>query len=198
MLPSELNYLKLKNKELYFIHIPKNAGTSIINQFFDIGKIGTHFAILSYPKDIWEKTFAISRNPYDRLISCYNYFKMDKSYWHSDDGSTPYELHELYTYCNNNNFEIFVKDLCINNKFNNIHLQHQYKWVITPDNNIVTKILKLENINNELSSLLKETINLIKVNGSTNNDNNYYTEELREIVYKYYQKDFEYFKYDKY
>jgi len=193
----QLNYLQIK--DYYFIHIPKNAGTSIINQFFKLdNKIGTHYNINYYPNNIRKKTFAICRNPYTRLVSCYNYFKMKKSYWHSNDGSTPYGLHELYNYCNKNTFDIFVKDLCVNNKFtNNIHLLPQYKWIITPDNKIVSKIIKIENINKELSELFNEKIDLIKINKSKSNCDDYYTLESKQLVYEYYKRDFEYFEYCK-
>ena len=46
----QLNYLQIK--DYYFIHIPKNAGTSIINQFFKLdNKIGTHYNINYHPNN---------------------------------------------------------------------------------------------------------------------------------------------------
>ena len=92
----------------------------------------------------------------------------------------------MYNYCSTHSFEEFVKDLCINNKFQNcIHTTPQYIWLITPNNTIVSKIVKLENINEELSIILDTNVNLIKVNSSSNeNYRDYFTKELKEYVYK--------------
>ena len=98
------------------------------------------------------------------------------------------KIHLIYLY----------KDLCIYNKFtNNIHLLPQYKWIITPDNKIVSKIIKIENINEELSELFNEKIDLIKINKSKSTCDDYYTLESKQLVYEYYKQDFEYFNYDK-
>ena len=79
------------------------------------------------------------------------------------------------------------------------HCKQQYSWILTPDGTIVSKIVKLENINDELSDILKTKVNLIKINSSNNNNNNYneyFTEELKEYVYKKYKSDFKLFNYD--
>lgn len=189
---------KLINYDLYFIHIPKNGGTSFEKQFCN-NHVG-HVSITKLPEEIRNKTIAIVRNPYSRVFSIYNYAKLEKSYWHSNDGTTPYSINPLYNYCSTHTFEEFVKDLCVNNKFGNItHCKQQYSWILTPDGTIVSKIVKLENINDELSDILKTKVNLIKINSSNNNNNNYneyFTEELKEYVYKKYKSDFKLFNYD--
>ena len=185
---------KLINYDLYFIHIPKNGGTSFEKQFCN--KHMGHFAITDFPREIWNKTIAIVRNPYSRVFSIYNYAKLEKSYWHSNDQTTKYSIHPLYNYCSTHTFEEFVKDLCINNKFSNVHLIPQYNCVLTPNNTIVSKIVKLENIDNELSNILNKKVKLIKINSSSNkNYKDYFTEELKEYVYKKYQLDFKLFNY---
>lgn len=184
---------KLIDYEMYFIHIPKNGGTSFQKQFIknDVG----HYNITKLPENIWHKTIAIIRNPFTRLISLYNYAKMKKSYWHSIDKSTKYDTHDLFTYCNNNTFTDFIKDISINKElFNHIHIRPQYTWIITPNGDIVSKIIKLENVDEELSNLLKINVKLMKINESTDNKyRNYFNEETEEIVRNLYRKDFELF-----
>ena len=186
---------KLKDHNFYFIHIPKNAGTSFEKQF--CSSHNGHHRITEFPKEIWNKTIAIVRNPYTRLISIYNYAKLNKSYWHSNDGSTRYPLHTLYNYCNTNSFEQFIKDICIFNKFTDvIHLKPQYFWIMTPENQIVTQVAKIENVDNDLSKILGDKIKLNKINTSkTQSYDDYYTEELFKLVYDKYKKDFEMFGY---
>ena len=106
---------KLKDEEYYFIHIPKNAGTSFSSQLCNTTSL--HYRITDLNKNIWHKTLAILRNPYERLISFYNYAKLKKSYWHSNDNSTEYPLHSCYNYCSNNSFQRFIKDLCTSDLF---------------------------------------------------------------------------------
>ena len=78
-----------------------------------------------------------------------------------------------------------------------IIVQRILSWVITPNNTIVSKIVKLENINEELSNILETKVNLIKVNSSTNkNYIDYFTKELKEYVYKKYELDFKLFNYN--
>lgn len=186
---------KLKNYDLYFIHIPKNGGTSFEKQFCNIHS--GHHQITKFPKKIWNKTISIVRNPYSRVFSTYNYAKLKKSYWHSSDRSTKYDIHPLHNYCTTHTFGEFIKDLCINNKFEDIlHMYPQFYWIITPDNTIISKVVKLENINEELSNILNTKVNLIKVNSSSNkNYKDYYTKELKEYVYKKYERDFKLFNY---
>ena len=172
-------------------------GTSFEKQFCN-GHNG-HHPITNYDKNIWRKTIAIVRNPYDRMVSIYNYAKLDKSYWHSKDKSTEYDVHPLYDYCHKNSFKQFIIDTCKNNKFNNIkHLIPQYKWLITPDNKIVTKIAKIETINEDLSKFLKTDVKLIKINASNTDDYyNMYDNKLRQLVYDKYKDDFIAFGYSK-
>lgn len=184
---------KLINYDLYFIHIPKNAGTSFEKQLCD-RHVG-HHSIKDTNSELQHKTIAIIRNPYKRLISFYNYAKLNKSYWHSDDNTTEYPLHELYDYCNKNTFETFIKDLCMTDKFDGfIHLLPQYKWLLTSENKIVTNLIRFEHLNEDLSKLLGNSIELIRINTSnTNNYSNYYSDELKDLVYIKYKKDFDLF-----
>lgn len=183
---------KIKNKDLYFIHIPKNAGTMFTIKYCETND--GHYKITKYDKKLWNKTVAIVRNPYDRVESFYKYAKMKKSYQHSDDGSTPYKLNELYNYCNKNTFEQYINDLC-NNKLNKvIHLFPNYYWLLTPKKNIVSKILKFENLEKDINNLFNNNEKLEVINKSTE-EKVEWTEDLRKKIYDRYKKDFELFGY---
>ena len=78
----------LDEQKMIFIHIPKNAGTSIESIFltpeyrekYPISKIERHATIHEVKEVFPDKydsyiKFAVIRNPYDRMISWYHYVK---------------------------------------------------------------------------------------------------------------------------
>lgn len=102
------------NLRVIFIHIPKNAGTSITQWLEEQNGQPPlqeghypwlHYA-LRYP-DRWKAytKVAVVRHPIDRALSCYNYARMEKSYWHSPDGSTAWPVHQDYNTLKDKTFE---------------------------------------------------------------------------------------------
>ena len=178
-----MDKLKIENTDYYFIHIPKNAGTSFIKQFCPKSDgLGSHYPIQSYGN---VKTLAIVRSPIDRLESIYQYSRMEKTYWHSLDGSTPYGENELYEYCKNHSYKFS----------NNIHLLPQSFWLSDIYNlRPKTIIIKLETLNEDLSLFFKKEIELIKINTSTK-INHSYTKNMKRSIEKYYENDFKRFGY---
>ena len=169
-----------------FIHIPKNAGTSIEeyfgnesfriqpNKHDDIHQIKRKFPELC---KIYRK-FTIIRNPYDKMVSWYFYLKRNlgenykiiefnkwiedpSKFWHADDPIS--------------------------------YLKPQCEWI----NNTV-EIIKFENLNKELNNFFNETIDLPVTNKSNRNHYlEYYNKESLDIIYNKYKKDFEKFNYKK-
>lgn len=91
-----------------FVHIPKNAGTSIYEslgmhygggyrtclQLRDEGYTtweGLYAAdkVMTVPIEDWDSyfKFTVVRNPFDRVVSNYRYILRKDSYWHAYDGS---------------------------------------------------------------------------------------------------------------
>lgn len=188
--------IHIPNTEYFFIHIPKNAGTSFIKQYCNDDQKG-HWAVRDLNIDP-KKTVAIVRNPYDRLVSVYEYNKMKENYWHSFSNKTKYGIAPLYDFCSKHDFGDFVEAVTTG-KLTNNHLQPQYTWVLTRDNKVETKIAKLENLNEDMTEILQTKIELGVVNKSDRKKdwNEYYTKELKEKVYNFYKLDFLVFKYEK-
>jgi len=172
--------------KVIFIHIPKNAGTSIEeyfgnesvriqpNKHADIHEIKRKFknSYNNYRK------FTIIRNPYDKMVSWYFYLKRN--------------LGEKYKVIE---FNEWIKDPL---KFWHVddpvsYLKPQHEWV---DNTV--EIIKFENLNNELNIFFTQEINLPITNKSNRNDFlEYYNKDSLKIIYNRYKEDFKKFNYKK-
>ena len=169
-----------------FIHIPKNAGTSIEeyfgNESFRIqpSKHADVHEIKKKFKNSYNnyKKFTIIRNPYDKMVSWYFYLKRNlgenynivefnewikepSSFWHANDPIS--------------------------------YLKPQCDWI---DNTV--EIIKFENINKELNSFFNKKIDLPITNKSNRNHYlEYYNNNSLDIIYNKYKKDFKKFNYKK-
>jgi hypothetical protein len=68
-------------RRLVFVHIPKTAGSSVLETLFPelVGKWGSyrsHFLPEEYPARVWRDYFTCGflRNPWDRMVSLYHYW----------------------------------------------------------------------------------------------------------------------------
>lgn len=212
--------------KVIFIHIPKAGGTSIENLICDFPlyryklvnkynwygnikndhiKYELDHSTMAYLKNnckYFDNTyfsFSVVRNPYARLVSEYHYCKFKYSRYIK----------------NLNNFKEFVFE--IKDKFNDIlkekeknhlYVSHYLPQYIFTHNyrklQIVDKVYKLENLKNDWIEICKKLNiekELIKIEKNSTdfsyNYEDYYTEELKEIVYELYKDDFEIFSYDK-
>ena len=209
-----------------FIHIPKAGGTSIetvlcdfplfkyslINKYVWYGNIKTKeikyeldHSTMAYLKNnckYFDNTyfsFAIVRNPYARLVSEYHYCKYKYARF----------IKEI------DNFKDFVlslkdkfSDIVKNKEKNHLYVSHYLPQYLFTHNyrkiQIVDEIYKLENIEEdwikicEKLNIDKELIKSEKNASTFKYDyNEYYDDELRNIVYELYKDDFEIFNYDK-
>ena len=198
----------IDKRKIIFIHIPKNAGTSVKNLFSK--KLERPFQNKTIneikkenPKayDLYRK-FAVVRNPYDRVISWYAYQKR----YRSDKNLVGYnDLINTYQYINGeyvvvdtvkapiDAFKNWLKEQNTDPQQDLQLFKPQCAWV----DETVT-ILKYENLNEGLSDFLKKEINLPITNETSRYDTlAYYDQESLDIIYNRCKEDFEKFNYKK-
>ena len=200
----------LDKEKLIFIHIPKNAGTSISiylsgePEMVEIRgqKAFKHETVGDIKRDHPEiynsyTKFAIVRNPYSRMVSWYSYlrkYRLDndhiKTYQYNAKNNS-YEVVDIVK-ADVMGFRIWAKNPTILDPrkwlFNN-----QCYWV----DETVT-ILRYENLNKELNDFFGKEIKLPTVNKTSRYDLlDYYDEETSNIVYNMYKEDFEKYNYKK-
>jgi len=179
-----------KHKTL-FIHIPKNAGTSIKMYFDkDLPKPFLHNTIhdvkaLIKNHDVYKK-FAVVRNPYDRMVSWFFYLKESCK----NDG---FNLKEVFDIDFNDWVEDPNKSFYVDRYVPKYLLQPQHYWV-----DETVSILKYENLDKELNNFFNEKIDLQITNKSKHgNYLKYYNKNSFKIVYDRYKEDFNKFNYRK-
>ena len=192
------------NLKTIFVHIPKNAGTAITNSKIARFYMGGHDSakeIKNKEPKKWDEyfKFAVVRNPWDRVVSNYEYARMETSYWHSSDSSKPYATHFDYHTLKDKTFEE-----CVNMLYEDrSSLKHQgwapqYVWISDNEKNIlVDKVFYHETLetDEEFNKLIPD---LEKVNFSDRKSNNYkdyYTEDLIRKVSEIYEYDINLFKF---
>jgi hypothetical protein len=202
----------IDKEKLIFIHIPKNAGTSIKKlllgnkDFENIKGSWKHKTIYDIKIDNINaynnyKKFAIVRNPYDRFISWFAYHKeytldndLIKTYQWNPKIKT-YDIVEIakapilqFRKWAENPYLDFNKE-AIEKKL----LKPQYLWI----DNTVT-VLKYENLEKELSIFLNKKIKLPLINNTSKfNIMDYYDKKTLDKVYGMYKEDFKKFNYKK-
>ena len=189
-------------KKLIFIHIPKNAGTSIIkamgveNLYMDktIKEYKEHYG------DYWNeyKKFTVVREPIDRFISAYKFARMDESGWFSATGEEGLEKHHHYELCNEMNINEYISYLYKNpEKFN--------RW-ISPQTFIVSNengereidyYVRYENLLEDLQKIGIDKIE--KLNSSKIKDEKTIelTKKSKNQLYQIYDIDYQNFSYIK-
>ena len=196
-----------KEYKTVFIHIPKNAGTSICKFFqekqisiceqpklhSDINDIKNGFpqAYKNYRK------FAVVRNPYDRMVSWYFYLRENAKLQRDFDFDLIFSCDFDEWLKNPTKYWLPMGRLKTSRKTNKEYsfsfLECQHVWL---DDTV--KVLKYENLNEELNSFFGEEINLPIMN-KTNHKHylEYYDKESLDVVYNKYKEDFEKYNYKK-
>lgn len=200
----------LRDQKLLFCHIAKNAGQTVHLTMAKMGAMefcDKHYSMLQLKQLLNDDIFfnecikiCIVRNPWDRMISTYFY---RKSKCEPDFG--PIDQWNL-------SFNEWIKYI-YSDEYNNLNLKHQgtlnnikyhfgssLRWVIDDKYNImVDKIIRFENLNDELIELFKEFgyNEVFYKNNSTSHEDahKYYNEESKQLVSEHFKEDIEYFGY---
>jgi len=205
--------------ELIFIHVAKAAGTSIWKNLGMTKDDRGIFTILQL-KDMIDtdkfnsyKKFTVVRNPWDRIVSLYEYRKK--------------EGHEKYIYGNNDytfkewlmnpnvkgleNEQILFTPDFYKNHFEKLgmdwyrihkHWLPQLNMISSKDDEILVDIIlefeNLENDWNELSMFIGKKLKPLEKHNITKKKNyrDYYDEETKDYISKLYVKDIEAFNYE--
>ena len=160
-------------KKLIFIHIPKNAGTSIINAmgFENRYMDGTLEDYKKCYADYWNqyKKFAIVRDPIDRFISAYKFARMDESIWFSVTGRDNLDKHPHYNICNSVDINGYILYLYENPQEFNIWTYTQTYFLTNKERKTeIDYCFRYENLNQDLKligihNIEKNNVSKIKI-----------------------------------
>jgi len=199
--------IRIENK-ITFIHIPKNAGTSISRHIMKNYK----YQISSKQHDAYKKipilwkdnVFVVIRNPFDRLVSLFEhdkktFFKKRKN--HSLINWSYQECLKGFNHWvqHHRNTRFFKTNNGVRRKFA-WGDQKQIKFF--PLSNINVTVIRFENLIDDLNNLflknkLKVFSNLPKDNVSVANKNykDYYDNKSKTIVENIFKDELEFFNY---
>lgn len=190
-----------------FVQVPKNASTSIHltlgNQTDSQHEHELYIETISNnDPELIESyfSFGVVRNPYDRFVSCYEYFRDPEIGY-----AWNYTFEEMVDLFYNRGKYFYTTE--------DRHWWPQSRFLAVKNISLVDKIVKYEDLDLEWSKIVDEIKNITppgfslpmpylpkaNVTNIRNNRNweDYYTKELKEKVYWLYEKDFKMFGYEK-
>ena len=191
-------------KQAIWIHVPKNAGTSLRSalEFDNVG----HVPIARYAAQDRQATeryfkFAVVRNPWDRLHSSFSYLRRFKT------GDTfPDAIYADRYLRQFDDFEAFVLALADDGEKRKLldytHMLPQCYWLTLPGDrapcmDYLARFENLETAFSDLSRRFNAAVELPKLNqGATKDYSELYTKRMRDIVAEVYACDIEAFGYE--
>ncbi len=194
-------------KKFIFVHVPKTGGTSIEHALraYSDGYSG-HRTLKSQIQTVIESgenpdeyyKFGVVRNPWDIVVSHYFYIKMEKSYWHSNDGTTTYGKHPDHDFVKNLSFKKFVYALRDGKIKNKKTRKSQSYWL----NDELDYIIRFENLSAGYKKVCEDIgipyEPLPLLNPSKHKAfHRHHNEDTLKIIHKLYIDDIKRFKFAK-
>ncbi len=212
---SNLNNVYWQNisldNQFIFIHIPKNAGTSIART---LGlKVTSHHTSQEIANLIGNKyqdffKFCFVRNPWDRFLSLYNYARLKESYYHSaiNPEKALYGKHLDYDLLSSASLKECAYYL-MEGKLKHDHCWNQwnpqYTWIVNDTGKIIVDYIgHVEKMKENFTFITKRlgiTNEIVYKNTSSQKKVFYrdcYDLETKKIVEEFYKKDIEIFGYE--
>lgn len=206
-----MSYINHKYKHI-FVHIPKNAGSSMERLSYVGGSGHDTLHELINKKNKSYLHWGFVRNPYDKIVSLYHFWKTSGVDFFEQSDSYKKDIFEKFKsfildYVANHTTNDLQKYLS-NKKHFNVGVQPQHIFF---KNDFIDlkdiKIGRFENIQEdfkEITNLISERSKipikaqpLAKINSTSRMDfNKYFDKESLSIVSQVYKKDFELFDYE--
>ncbi|MEJ1472118.1 MAG: sulfotransferase family 2 domain-containing protein [Candidatus Sedimenticola sp. (ex Thyasira tokunagai)] len=185
-----------------FIHIPKNAGTSVITLLNDNKKIEQeHNTYWDYIRSdpirfrTYEK-FCIVRNPWDRLLSGYHYLKNG-----GNKGSDKYLTSTFNSQCKD--FNDFVMNwLTFDRIYGVTVLNPQFIYIYDFHNEkiVIENVLRFESLSKDFLAIknslgISDNLRILNRSGKSEIYSDFYTDEMAERISEFYSFDINLFNY---
>jgi len=195
------SYEPFDRNQCIFIHIPKNGGMAVNDGLFDGRMIGGH-STAAFFKVVFGKQFdeyfkfAIARNPWDRLVSAYEYLKGGGM----DYRDREWEQKHIGQY---HDFKSFVNNwLNEKNIYKGMHVMPQTEFVCDRSGKVIVNYIgRFEHFEDSFADVCnrlgKPECKLPHTNKSVREKDyrTYYGDEEAMRVAKVYRKDIETFGY---
>jgi len=189
-------------RRLIFIHIPKNAGTSIIKAM-GVENIYMDKKIEEYKEhygEYWDKykKFTVVRDPIDRFISAYKFARMKESGWFSATGEEGLDKHVHYELCNEMDINEYVSYLYKNPTKFNRWIVPQFLLISNENDEIeIDYYVRFERLQEDLSKIGIK--NIQKLNSSKIEDDKVIqlSKKSKMKLYTIYEIDYQTFNYKK-
>lgn len=197
-----------------FIHIPKNAGTSVA-QALDLKESSHHTArqIKKICPEEFDRFFKFSfvRNPWDRFLSLYNYARLDESAYHSSirPEKALYGKHRDYDLLRSASLQecaLYLVEGKLQHDEGWNHWMPQAQWITNDDGKLIVDYVgRFESIEKDFEVVskkvgLKRRIPIKNSSSKRKREEKSYREyfdaETQKIIHEYYKIDIELFGYD--